>query len=124
MAAGLDPPRLLGQGFVAIGVEVMQHTLEKPRRLETLEDNLPVVATWILVAGQSLYSSIGLEMDLMAESGFAPDNNQRPNRADPDRWDSWRNSLRVYGNDNQLSAEARSWCLQAIRRMDEIQGTS
>jgi hypothetical protein len=52
-----------GFGFERSGVMILRHTLELPRNVLALEDNIPAAAVWILTAGEWFYEHRGLRME-------------------------------------------------------------
>jgi hypothetical protein len=75
---------------------------------------VPVSATWIVIAGKTIYR--------MCLDGQDVRPNSRIERVwDKPRWELWKEQLQVFGNRHDFNEECRRYATQALVRMVEVE---
>jgi hypothetical protein len=107
-----------GLGFDRSGLLVLSHTLEVPRLIQTLEDNVPVAAVWILTAGKWIYEHRGLPLESpwrALESRF--EEYDGPDGLNDERWEFWKFKFQELSDIHDLREETRAWARAAADHM-------
>ncbi|KAK6219227.1 hypothetical protein LQW54_002476 [Pestalotiopsis sp. IQ-011] len=100
----------------------MYQTVELPRKLKTLNDNLPAAAVWFAVAGSKLRERCRNNIVVTGINYRIPSEipiqlYKGPDTWNEDRWAFWKERFAAFGDDERLTLDARQWAARAARAM-------
>ncbi|KAI0167335.1 hypothetical protein BJ166DRAFT_231801 [Pestalotiopsis sp. NC0098] len=100
----------------------MYQTVELPRKLKTLNDNIPAAAVWFVVAGSKLRERCRNNMVVTGINYRIPSEipiqlYKGPDTWNEDRWAFWKERFAALGDDERLTLDARQWASRAARAM-------
>lgn len=107
-----------GLGFDRSGLLILRHTLEIPRGVKTLEDNIPACAVWILTAGKWIYEHRGLQLETplrALENGF--EEYCGPDGFSDERWQFWKSKFQELSSRINLREKTKAWARAAADHM-------
>ncbi|KAI0132843.1 hypothetical protein BJ170DRAFT_615544 [Xylariales sp. AK1849] len=105
------------------GLIALRETVELPRRLETLNQNVPSAAAWILIANKKLRGRCRKSMNLgkrnvcRLQSEIPIELYKGPDTWNEERWAFWKERFATLGNDDHLDPHVRSWAVKASEAM-------
>jgi len=109
--------------FAQDGLWVLRNTLEITRDLETLEDNIPSAAVWILTAGRWIHENRGLHLwsnlERLEENPHIEDYQGSDGLSD-ERWQYWEGKFKKLALRSDLKEGTRAWALSAEQYMARL----
>jgi hypothetical protein len=102
--------------FLEDGIE-SSHKDEHVVKAQAWKVLVPVSATWIMIAGKTIYKMC-LESQDLSQNLY---NKRVWNKS---RWEYWKEQLRSFENRHDFDEECRGYATRALTKMLEVEGTT